>query len=77
MKIRYSKRFLVPYGSTEPWMSNFGGVGLLFNPSYHGNADTIRIYFRLSRLYFLQYISPYLFILCILIDMKYSVKMTH
>ena len=26
------------YGSTGPWLSNFGAV--LFNPSYHGNADT-------------------------------------
>ena len=42
-KIRYSKRFLVRYESTEPWMSNFGAAGLLFNPSYHGNAGTIKI----------------------------------
>ena len=32
MKIRYSKRF------TGPWLSYFEGE--LFNPSYHGNADT-------------------------------------
>ena len=41
-KIRYSKKCLVQYGSTELWLSNFGAVGLLFNPSYHGNADTIK-----------------------------------
>ena len=72
-----SKFSCTKYGSTEPWMSNFGAVGLLFNPSYHGNADTIKIYFRLSDFrYFIQYISPYLFILCIFIDKKYNVKMT-
>ena len=69
--MRYSKRFLVRYGSTGHGLSNFGSVA--YFSTYHGNADT-RKNLKPNLRYFLPYISPYLFILCIFIDISYNIK---